>query len=382
MAVKNSRTDSKSAIEMTGSIFLICGTDEFEVSRNAREIVARLCPPENQTLGMEVVDGACDTIEEAVLAMRKCLDALCTVGFFGSAKLVWLRDASFFNEGKPGKFEDVKKAVAELTDEIKRGFMPGVQLVVSAAQVDKRTAFYKAVEKSGKVLRHDFPEKDYQWDAHAGDALRDMLEAAGLKARHDVIQLIIERAGNQTRQLASEVEKLSIYLKDRKDVRIDDVLEIVSPARERGYGELANAFCEKDLAGTLKIFRQMMHQKEQPVGLMISLENRIRELLLYRTAMDRKWLRVFGSDDWPKVEWTSSPEAETFFSSLEKDPRKANPFWAGKLAGRAARFTTHELQRVYRLLVDEHGRMTDGSAPAEFLLEWAIIKSLGVKQHA
>jgi len=365
---------------ISGSLFLISGTDEFEVSRNARHLVDTLCPPSEQTLGLEVIEAAVDTIDEAVTAVRKCLDALCTVGFFGIAKVVWLRDASFFNEGKPGKYEDVKTAVAGLTDEIKRGFMPGVRLVISAATVDKRTSFYKTVEKTAKVTFYNLPDKNYKWDEHAAGVVQGMLTQVGLRARPDVVRIMVERAGNQSRQLSMEVEKLSLYMKDRVEVTAADVLDIVSPARERGYGEFTDAFSRRDLAGSLKIARQLIHQKEQPVGLIIGLENRVRDLLTYRTVLQRKWARMTGSDDWPKLEWSTAPDAEAFFSSLANDPRKANPFWAGILAKQASKFTLAELQHIQLLLVEEHGKMTSGVAPAEILLEWALLRTLGVSR--
>lgn len=365
---------------ISGPLFLISGTDEFEVSRNARHLVDALCPPSEQTLGLEVIEGAVDTIDEAVTAVRKCLDALCTVGFFGTSKVVWLRDASFFNEGKPGKFDDVKAAVLGLTEEIKRGFMPGVRLVISAASVDKRTGFYKSVEKSGKVAFHNLPDKNYKWDEHAAGVVQGMLSQVGLRARSDVIRIMVERAGNQSRQLSMEVEKLSLYMKDRVEVTEADVLDIVSPARERGFGEFTDAFGRKDLPGSLKIARQLVHQKESPVGLIIALENRVRDLLTYRTALHRRWARLTGSDDWPKLEWSSGGEAESYFSSLANDPRKANPFWAGILAKQSAKFSMEELQRIQLYLVEEHGKMTGGIAPAEILLEWVLMKTLGVSR--
>ncbi|HMO49605.1 MAG TPA: hypothetical protein PKE26_03210 [Kiritimatiellia bacterium] len=362
----------------SGTVFLIAGTDEFEVSRRARDLVYRLCPESERALGLEVIEAACDTIEEATSAVSRCLDALRTVGFFGSSKLVWLRSASFFYDGKPGKYEEVKRAVAELTEEIKRGLLPGVRLVISAAQVDRRTSFFKTMEKAGAVEFFNLPEKSYKWDEHAGQVLRGMLEQAGLRAREDVVRLIVDRAGTDSRQLFQEVEKLSLYVHGRAEVTAADVLDIVAPARERGYSELTDAFGKRDLTGSLRVARQLLQQKESAVGLIIGLENRVRELLLYRTALDRRWVRITGSPDWPKVEWSASPEAEAFFSALPNDPRKANAFWSGILAKMAGRFSMEELQRIQRALVEEHGRMTDGSAQADVLLEWALIRCLGV----
>ena len=363
------------------SVTLFTGTDEFDVSRHARQFVDAVCPPAEQTLGLEIIDAACDTIEEAVSAVRRCLDGICTVGFFGAGKLVWLRDATFFYDGKPGKYEEVKQAVAKLTEEIKRGLMPGSRLVISAAQVDKRTAFYKAVEKAGAIKLFNLPEKSYQWDKHAATVAESMLRDAGLNARADVIRLLVERAGHEGRQLAIEIEKLALYLKGRAEVKASDVLDIVSPARERGYGELTDAVSKRDLPNALRIARQLIQQKENPVGLIIGLETRIRDLLVYRTALARRWARLGGSDDWPKVEWNASPEAEQFFAALPNDPRKANPFWAGILAKQASRFGLETLQQMQRVLVEEHGRMTDGSAPADILLDCVLIKLLGAQRE-
>lgn len=378
MATSTSKTSASDTSAASGGCYLFFGTDEYEVSRRCKQKVEELCPPADQALGLETINGACDTIEEAVAAVRACRDALNTVGFFGSPKLVWLRDASFLYDGKPGKFADVKAAVAGLAEEVKRGLLPGVRFVVHASSVDRRTAFYKAMEKGGAVVACDLPDKDYKWDKHAQDVLRGMIAEAKLRASGQVIELIVERAGNQSRQLASELEKLRVYVGDRKEITADDVLQIVSPARERGYGELATAFARRDLPGSLRILRQLLQQKEQPVGLIISLENRIRELLVYRTALARQWLRLYGDEEWPKIDWVSSPEAEDFFAHLANDPRKTNPFWAGKLAQMASGFSLGWLQRIQRQLVEDHGRMTDGTAAADLLLEWSIIKCLGV----
>jgi DNA polymerase III delta subunit len=238
------------------------------------------------------------------------------------------------------------------------------------------------MEKVGKVEFFNLPDKSYKWDEYAEGVLRDLLAKAGLKARADVMRLMIERAGPYPRQLHQEVEKLSLYVRDRKEITREDVLDIVSPARENSYGELADAFAKQDLPGALRVTRRLLQQKEQPVGLMMGLQTRVHDLLVYRTCLARRWARLTGSDDWPKVEWSSGPEAEEYLSSLANDPRRANPYWAGILAKQAQRFELDHLHDVQRQLVEIHGRITDGSAPADFMLEWFLITALGTNRHA
>lgn len=374
--MKDEVKKSKSPAAPTQQVYVIAGTDEFEVSRRAKHLADTLCPEAGRAFGLEVVDGACDTVDESVAAIRRCLDGLQTVGFFGSSKLVWLRDASFLYDSRPGKSNDVKTALAGLADEIKRGLMPGVRLLISAANIDKRTGFYKALEKAGDVQFYNLPEKSYKWNEHAAGVLLDLLQEAGLRARPDVIKAIVERAGPYARQLHQEVEKLSLYLRDRKEVTREDVLTMVSPAREHGYGELTDAFAKQDLPGALRVARQLIQQKEQPVGLIMGLQQRVHDLLVYRTALARKWLAV-GDGDWDKAQWYDHPDAEAFFAGMSNDPRRANPFWAGMLARQAKAFTLSRLRQIQRDLIDVHGNMTSGAASAEFLLEWALVKALG-----
>jgi DNA polymerase III subunit delta len=360
-----------------GSVFLVAGSDEFEVSRRARHLADQLCPEADRAFGLEVVDAACDTVDESLNAIRSALDGLRTVGFFGSSKLIWLRDASFLYDSRPGKSAQVKEALAGLGEEIKAGLMPGVRLLISAAQIDKRTSFYKTLTKHGVAQFFDLPEKSYKWDAHAETVLRGLLDEAGLRARRDVIQLIVQRAGPYARQLNMEVEKLVLYLRGRKDVTAEDVVTMVSPAREHAYNELTDAFSRGELGNALSVCRKLLFQKEQPVGMMMGLQQRVHDLLVYRTALDRRWAVITGSPDWPKVEWPGSPEAEEFFSCLSNDPRRANPFWAGMLAKQAKQFSRKRLAAMQRTLVEIQGQMTGGVAPAEFLIEWALIKTIG-----
>lgn len=371
-------TTKKSSSDRPGpaTVYLVAGTDEFEVSRRARHLADTLCPESERAFGLEMVDGACDTVDESLAAIRRCLDGLQTVGFFGSSKLVWLRDASFLYESRPGKSADVKNALAGLTDELKRGLLPGVRFLVSASNIDKRTGFYKTLEKAGETQFFNLPEKSYKLDVHAAEVLRGLLEEAGLRAGHEVIKAIVDRAGPFSRQLSMEVEKLSLYLRGRKEVTAKDVLTIVAPAREHGYGELTDAFSKQKLADALKVVRQLLQQKEQPVGMIMSLEQRVHDLMVYRTALDNGWMSI-SDGEWAQPAWRATPDAEAFFGGITPDPRRANPFWAGMLAQQAKKFTMARLQHLQRALIDAHGGMTSGSAPAEFLIEWALIKSLG-----
>ena len=60
----------------------------------------------------------------------------------------------------------------------------------------------------------------------------DAFRKAGLNIGPDALGEFLEKTGTDTRQIVQEVEKLSVYLGDRKNVQVADVHAIVSPSRE------------------------------------------------------------------------------------------------------------------------------------------------------
>jgi DNA polymerase III subunit delta len=347
------------------------------MSAHARELVDRLCPAAEQALGLEIVEGACGTKEEAIAAVGKCLEGVCTPGFLGSRKVVWLRNVSFLSEEAPGRFEDVKAAVAELTAEIKRGLPEGQILVISSPKVDRRSSFYKTCQSLGALKEFLPPDKPYLMERQAKETAAAMMSAAGLRCPARALEMFIERTGTDTRQIHQEIEKLAAYLGQRTQVEPEDVLAIVSPAREAAYWDFAEAFGQRDAVAALRALRQLMFQKEEPVGLIISLENRARDLLLFRECLDRRWLRLEGGGDWQKAAWSPSPDADAALSDLSPDPRQMNPFRAGKLAMQASRFSPAELLRALEELVRAHERMVSSNVPPDLLLELTLVRLLG-----
>ena len=173
------------------------------------------------------------------------------------------------------------------------------------------------------------------------------------------------------------MEKLVVYLGDRKSVQVADVHAIVSPSREAISWDFADAVGERDLTGALKTLRQLVFQGENEVGLIIGMESRFRDLLLYREALARKWLSVTGTEPWLKVEWRQAPEIEAFASSLAKDPRSTNPYRAGKLVAQARKYTRQELARCQALALSTHETIVSSTSAKGLMLEFLVIKLLG-----
>jgi len=367
--------------KQTASVFLIFGNDEFSVSSRAKELIDRLVPPASRALGLEIIDGRVDNGDEAVAALRRCMEGLQTVGLLLGEKVVWLRDANFLGPDL-GKAAAIKARTGDLADMIKAGLAPGQKLVITADKVDGRSAFYNACKERAEITTLEVTEKPHEIDREAGGLTDEALRKAGLRMSSDARGLFLERVGNDTRHIASEVEKLDLYLNDRRDVAVGDVRAIVSSSRETAAWDFADAVGQRDIAWALKVLGQLVSQKESIMRLVAGLERRFAQLIVLRTAIDRRWARVQYKGSWGSVAWDAPPEAERLLGSLDKDdPRKINPYRVVKLAAQAECYSLSELVAAREQVVRARSRMVSTAVSQTLILELLLMKLIGAGQR-
>ncbi len=361
-------------------LFLVYGTDDLSATRKADEIAARLCPPENHAFGLETLqpEPGADNVDAVCAFLRNVVEALLTPSFLGGDKTVFVRGAPFFDPlTEPGKFASVKAEVERLVDLLKKGLPPGVAFILLTDKVNKSTTFFKTFNAAGEVYAFDEPEKDKEAAEDFIPRVERMLADRGLTMPRAVFAAFLDRTGYNLRQVESEIEKLALYLGDRKTVAAEDVQLMVAPVRESKFWEFADTFCDGNLADTLQSMRQMFAQGVSPVALIVNLQNRLRDIVVLSDCLKRGWARVSGGD-WPRLTWSLPPEGEAILGGLAKDPRKGNPYAVAKMAAQANRLPPARWYRWFTAAVDAQAAMTGGEAvPPETALEIFATRILG-----
>ena len=366
---------------MSASLHLVCGADDFLVEQKARAIVDAGVPMAERALGLEVLDGRVEKAEEATAAVRKCIEAVLTVGFFGGSKLVWLKNATFLNpQVRPGDSDSVKERVAELTAHIKAGLPEGHRLLVTAVAIARNTAFFKACQAAGEVSDFGSGEKAWEQDRLLRGRLEGMLRTFGLEMTEEVRERFLQRAGTSTRLLTNELEKLRVYLGGGTDqVAPEDVDTVVSIGREAMAWDLTDAVGDRDAVKLMQALRRLQAQDENAIGLIAMAETRIRELIVLRYAIDQRWLQARETEHGPYCKWKEDlpAEAERLLGSLTRDPRNTAAFIQRKAAVQATRYTLQELRRARHVLIELRERLVTSSAPPEILVETALLRLIG-----
>lgn len=356
------------------AIKLIHGTDEYLVSHHSRKAVNALCPEEEQTLGLEAINGDVKTIDEAVTALKTTLGALRTVGLFGGQKTVWLRDVSIFKDKVLSKNKEIKDLLGELADELKNGLPEGHHLVISAPGVDKRSAFYKACASAAEVEAYDLPEQDYKKRPIIRERAQKLFARAKCRPRTDALDLFLEKVGMDTRHLVMEAEKLILYIGDRSEITADDVKAITSSSGEAITWDFTDALGERRLDEALKILRQLLFQGESPVGVMYAIENLFQSLTQFRSYIDQGWLRIGSGYGAQAVQWGNDTEMQQLFDQLPTDPRKMHWFRVSKIGQQAKNYTAEELGTCRKRLLETHEQLVSSGVSQGLILEMLVIK--------
>jgi DNA polymerase III delta subunit len=366
------------------AVYLFAGDDEYPLNASARELVNELMPEPDQALGLEMVSGRADNVDEAVASAKRCQEAIQTTGFlFSQGKVVWWRDVSFLADGQTAQSEAVRSQVKALAGVLAESGLGANVLVVTTPKIDRRSALFKLCQDRFEVREFNVPEKAYQAEKQSREIFRAGVKSHGLKTSTETEDLFLGRVGSDTRQIAAELEKLAVYVGGRSPVTPADVRAIVSASATTVMWDLQDAVGDRNLGRALGTVRELLAQKESPIGMVISVFTRIRDLLIYREAMENGWLRLrevaYGNK---QAEWggLSEDEEKALTLALKRPPKAVHPYQAGKLAQQAQRYTLAQLRRNQRLILDTQEKLVSSSVHQATAVEIMLIRMMGPKQ--
>ncbi len=130
-------------------------------------------------------------------------------------------------------------------------------------------------------------KKMYEKDVRA--FIQEEFAVRGKKVSYDVIGQIINDTGLDLQNVASEIEKICLYLgKDKQEVTAEDFVKISGFTKEINIFMLTNAIEEKNLRYSLFIIEKMMQSGEKAISLLSSISSAVRKLLTAKSLMEEK----------------------------------------------------------------------------------------------
>ncbi|MCX5777067.1 MAG: DNA polymerase III subunit delta [Candidatus Firestonebacteria bacterium] len=252
-------------------VYFVTGNDEYNKDRKVKEILKKALPVENKELNYTEIEctgkeeeeeeedeGATaeDQKEEAPVRAKSNFvfdfdSTLNTVPFLADRRVVVLRG-----------FEKLRKDLKDmLLAYIKNPSDQTVLILVSRdvkkAELDKGVT-YKKIAASADVSAY------YQlYPGQVGAGIKSKFFELGKTITPAAVEILIERVGNNLRDLDSEIEKVMLYIGEKKQIDEIDVEFLVSGLDTKSIFDFVNALAERNLTMSLKIINDIFYSMDK-----------------------------------------------------------------------------------------------------------------------
>jgi len=370
-----------SAAKPSSPVALVCGDEEFAVKERARQLYQNWTK-ELGGMDHEVIDAAIGNSSEALKVISKLREALQTLPFFGSGKVIWLKDCNFLGDERAAQTQIVANALADLAQELKGFSWKSVRLIVSAGKVDKRKVLFKLLDKIGSVETFaGLSVDDKDWLNQAEMWARRGLEARAKKISEEALAELLARIGPNARQLDSEIEKLAIYVGERKQIALTDVAAVCARNKLARSFALGDALGDRDLTGVLRrldeAFWEMQFNKgKSEIGLLYGLISKVRVMLLLKEMVREALVKADADYGRFKSQLERIPP-DKFPSDRRFNPLAMHPWMLHRALGQSKNYSTAELVGAIDLLLACNQRLVSRNLDEALVLQQALVQIVG-----
>lgn len=221
-----------------------------------------------------------------------------------------------------------------------------VLVLIVDETLDASSPLMQAAKRAGEV--RTFPQLK-------GAQLESWLTARA-KSRNatlapDAARLLIEVVGEQTRLLASEIEKLSAYVGPGGRIGVEEVHQLTPAARELNAFDLTDALVRRERVRALTLLHELLAGGSAPLQIVGMIAYQTRTLMQVR-ALSERGMRSY------QIAQTAG----------------ISPFVVEKSLGLASQFTQAELEHAHRTLFEIDVALKRSRMTPEMALDLLVVE--------
>jgi DNA polymerase-3 subunit delta len=367
-----------SAVKTSQPVALICGDDEFAIKQRARQLHRQWCE-ELGGMDHEIIEATVSNSSEALTALARLREALQTLPFFGSGKVIWLRDCNFLGDERAASASDVTETLNDLAGELKNFSWNNVRLLISAGKVDKRKTFFKTLDKIGTVENFSgWSVDDRDWAERAEVAARAAVRLRQKEISEEALAELVNRVGPNPRQIDNEVEKLCLFAGERKKIEFADVAAICTRNKTARAFALGDALGDRDLPRLLRrldeeLWAVKSDSKKSEIGLLYGLISKVRAMLLLKEMLREGWIKPEMDYNRFKAQLERVP-ADKLPADRRFNPLALNPYVLYKALPQTKKYTQDELVRAMDLLLRCNQRLVSSGLDEALVLQETLVQ--------
>jgi DNA polymerase-3 subunit delta len=374
MAFARKSSSSGTSSGSMSNVHVILGTDDAKVKEAAMKVVQKFTSPDSGDFGNDVIDGTAENSEHAGKICNNVIQALQTIPFFGGGKVVWLKGANFLGDTVVGRAEASVTGFENILDVLEQGLPLEVHFVLSTGGIDKRRNTYKRITKLANMQTHDKPDTSRAgWEGAVLMQAQAKARELGITFESGALELVVQMAGDDTRQLENELDKIDLYLGERRRAGLITVRNLVAVSRAGVVWEIGNSIGARDLKRALELLGVLMYQGQNAIGILLgAIVPKVRSLLLVKDLLARHKLNRSSYSNF-SVSLEALPTSATAHLPRKKDGSGFNVYPLFLSIDEAARFKLSELHTALAACLEANARLVTTQLDDKLVLERLLI---------
>ncbi len=244
-----------------GKLYLFYGEERFLIQLYEQRIKKALLLPEDEMMNLDVMQSPQDPLQ-----VQSSIE---TLPFMAERRVVIIKESGAFDL-KPGKMGELADLMQDIPE--------SATVIWIESKVDKRSKFYKAVQKHGYVVEFKrLGENELlTW-------IGQEVKRKGVQLDRNTASYFLSLTGNDMVRIQMELEKLTSYAKERGIISREDVDSIVSVTIENSIFKLTDHLGNQQPAAAYRIYRQLLEDNEPVQRIFFMMIRQFR--LLYKASL-------------------------------------------------------------------------------------------------
>lgn len=235
------------AIRSTGpGAYLMVGENGFDQEEVAHRLVAEFTDEKTRPFNYDLFRA-----EESETTAEAIAGAVMAFPVLAEVRVVIVR-------GLEAAREEVGSQLAQLAS----GGLPSTVLLMLAGKLDARRKWVTSLVQQSTVFTMSLPK---------GKALTEWVQrrgkSHGVAMASDAAELLVEYLGDDLYRVASEVEKLALYVSPRAGIEVADVEAVVGITCENTPYQLTDCIANSDPVGAMRIAHRLVEAGQHPAYL-------------------------------------------------------------------------------------------------------------------
>lgn len=310
------------------SVYLLCGEEAYLKKQYKDKLKCAMADPDD-SMNFSAYEGK-------GINPKEVIDLAETLPFFADRRVILIENSGFF-----------KNSCEELAE-----YMPQIpettHFIFVEDEIDKRSKLYKAVKNAGKIVEFTSQTEELltRW-------VLTRIKKEGKNITGSVMQLFLNKVGNDMGNIDRELEKLLCYCMEKEVIEAADVEAVTTEQTTNKVFDMVNAIAEHNQRKALDLYYDLLTLKEPPMRIMYLISRQFQILLNIKDMSGK------GFDNAAMAKNAGIP-----------------PFAVRRNLSQAKGFTMQQLKQAIRDGVDyeeavKTGRMNDQMAVELFLMKYS-----------